>query len=261
MCRADRAILVHGSFIAGKAERLGEGGRIRWGRCLLLPRLLLFHLIGEYIGIVLISDQLQATSSLPPDRSPTCRPPRRSPAASTSSCTASVLACTPPPRSPDGRSRWEAIAMFRRHLVSPCVLVVVPLPLQQVVVCVRGCRWLRDSQDSVYWIRWVSATQRRVQVKEKQVTIDLCENSHLRPGWVSMLDVSGPGLGLSYPPISLTFSAALFLTILRNETVSGWKTTTLVQKAAKVSWAFYVGSQRAHKHSGGRARCHNPPTV
>ena len=76
-----------------------------------------------------------------------------------------------------------------------------------------------------------------------------------------MLDVSGPGLGLSYPPISLTFSAALFLTILRNETVSGWKTTTLVQKAAKVSWAFYVGSQRAQKHSGGRARCHNPPTV
>lgn len=54
----------------------------------------------RYIAIVLISDQLQATSSLPPDRSPTCRPPRRSPAASTSSCTASVLACTPPPRSP-----------------------------------------------------------------------------------------------------------------------------------------------------------------
>ena len=77
-----------------------------------------------------------------------------------------------------------------------------------------------------------------------------------------MLDVSGPGLGLSYPPISLTFSAALFRTILPNKTVSGWKTSTLlVQKAAKVSWAFYVGSQRAHKHSGGRARCHNPPTV
>ena len=67
-----------------------------------------------------------------------------------------------------------------------------------------------------------------------------------------MLDVSGPGLGLSYPPISLTFSAALFLTILRNETVSGWKTTTLVQKAAKVSWAFYVGSRRAQAQWGSR---------
>ena len=55
------------------------------------------------------------------------------------------------------------------------------------------------------------------RLRKKQVTIVLCENSHLRPGWVSMLDVSGPGLGLSYPPISLTFSAALFRTILRKK--------------------------------------------
>ena len=206
--------------------------------------------------VLLISEQLQATSILPPDRSPTCRPPRRSPAASTSLCTASVLACTPPPHSPGQWLCEETIEMFSRHLFSPCVLVVVPLPLQQVVVCVRGCRWLWDSQDSVYWIRWVSATQRWVQVKEKQVTIVLCENSHLRPGWVSMLDVSGPGLGLSYPPISLTFSAALFRTILRNETVSGWKTTTLQRWAGHFMWAR---SARTSTVGGAHAAITRPP--
>ena len=84
------------------------------------------------------------------------------------------------------------------HLLPPGILVILALPLQQVVVGIGG--GLRDPKDPVDRVGRVSAAEtmtRKYLYFLDRVDLNYFDSAHLRPGWVSRLGVSGPGLGLS----------------------------------------------------------------